>query len=340
MRCRTLVRILTCCVLVVLASAVARAAVKLPAVIGDNMVLQRGRPVPIWGWADKGEEVTVTIAGQKHVTKAGNDGRWKVTLPKLDTTVTDVEVATKMPKGAHDYMSIKRPLTMTVEGSSGDKITVKHILVGRGLGLLRPVEHGDGHRRVQRCRQGDRRREVSTNPPVHGRKGESGATGHRREGQVDALLSTDRCRRRLGRILGDGLLLRAATVQRVESADRPDPHLVGRHAGRVLDQPQGPGSESRAEAVGPGRIVVPVQRHDRPVDSLRHPRRDLVSRRVERRRGLPLPHALSRDDRQLAGRLGPGRFPLRFRADRPVQLSQGLESRSGVLSRIVGSRSG
>ena len=38
------------------------AAIKLPAIIGDNMVLQRDRPVPIWGWADKGEEVTVTVA--------------------------------------------------------------------------------------------------------------------------------------------------------------------------------------------------------------------------------------------------------------------------------------
>ncbi len=130
MRCRTLVRVSMCCVLVVLGSAIAQAAVKLPAIFGDNMVLQRGQPVPVWGWADKGEEVTVTIAGQKHVAKAGDDGRWKVTLPKLATTVTDVEVAITLPAGAHDSMSVKRPLTMTVEGSSGNKITVMHIMVG------------------------------------------------------------------------------------------------------------------------------------------------------------------------------------------------------------------
>jgi sialate O-acetylesterase len=94
---------------VVLAVTAAQAAVKLPAVIGDNMVLQRDRPVPIWGWADKGEEVTVTVAGQKHTAKADKGGRWKVTLDKL---------------------AVGRPLTMTVAGSSGNKITVKHILVG------------------------------------------------------------------------------------------------------------------------------------------------------------------------------------------------------------------
>ena len=80
MRCRNFVRISMCFVLVAGWAAVAAAAVKLPAVIGDNMVLQRGQPVPIWGWADKGEEVTVTVAGQTLTTKAGDDGRWKVVL--------------------------------------------------------------------------------------------------------------------------------------------------------------------------------------------------------------------------------------------------------------------
>ncbi len=35
----------------------ATADIKLPAVIGDSMVLQQGQPVPIWGWADDGEKV-------------------------------------------------------------------------------------------------------------------------------------------------------------------------------------------------------------------------------------------------------------------------------------------
>ena len=60
------------------------AALRLPAVFGDNMVLQRGQPVPIWGWADKGEEVTVSAAGQTCTAKAGEDGRWKSVLDKLD----------------------------------------------------------------------------------------------------------------------------------------------------------------------------------------------------------------------------------------------------------------
>lgn len=63
----------------------ARADVRLPAIFGNNMVLQQGRPVPIWGWAEPGEQVTVTVAGQKAVGAADADGRWRATLPPLDT---------------------------------------------------------------------------------------------------------------------------------------------------------------------------------------------------------------------------------------------------------------
>ncbi len=75
MRYRSLVRNLACFALIAGWTAVAAAAVKLPAIFGDDMVLQRGRPVPVWGWADKGEKVTVSIAGQTLTTKADQQGR-------------------------------------------------------------------------------------------------------------------------------------------------------------------------------------------------------------------------------------------------------------------------
>jgi sialate O-acetylesterase len=95
--------------LVALSTTMAAAAVKLPAAFSDNMVLQRGMAVPIWGWADKGEAVTVAIAGQTLATKADDDGHWKVAIQKLD---------------------LGQPLEMTIKGSSGSQITLKNILVG------------------------------------------------------------------------------------------------------------------------------------------------------------------------------------------------------------------
>lgn len=65
-----------------LASA-AQADVRLPAIISNNMVLQREIPLPIWGWAAPGEDVTVTYGDKMLATKADAAGKWKVTLPAI-----------------------------------------------------------------------------------------------------------------------------------------------------------------------------------------------------------------------------------------------------------------
>ncbi len=62
----------------------ATADVKLASIFGDSMVLQRDLPVPVWGWADPGEEVTVTLGDQSKQTTAGDDGRWQVKLDALE----------------------------------------------------------------------------------------------------------------------------------------------------------------------------------------------------------------------------------------------------------------
>jgi sialate O-acetylesterase len=57
-----------------------QAEVKLPPVFGDGMVLQRDTPAPVWGTAEKGEYVTVTIMKQTVTTTANAQGRWRVEL--------------------------------------------------------------------------------------------------------------------------------------------------------------------------------------------------------------------------------------------------------------------
>jgi len=69
--------------LVILGAGVAAADVKLPAIFGSHMVLQQGQANPVWGWAEPGEAVTVSIADQQHSAKAGDDGRWKIKLASL-----------------------------------------------------------------------------------------------------------------------------------------------------------------------------------------------------------------------------------------------------------------
>ncbi len=59
------------------------AEVSLPTVMASNMVLQQGRDVPLWGWAEPGESVSVEFAGQKKTVKADKSGSWMVTLDSM-----------------------------------------------------------------------------------------------------------------------------------------------------------------------------------------------------------------------------------------------------------------
>src|SRR5262245_154503 len=59
---------------------VLRADVKLPAVFGNQMVIQRDAPLPVWGTAGPGEDVMVQFDDEKASTKADDKGNWKVSL--------------------------------------------------------------------------------------------------------------------------------------------------------------------------------------------------------------------------------------------------------------------
>lgn len=56
------------------------AAPRLPRIFSDGMVLQRGRPVPVWGWAEVGEQIDVTLGKQRMQATADANGRWQVTF--------------------------------------------------------------------------------------------------------------------------------------------------------------------------------------------------------------------------------------------------------------------
>lgn len=69
----------------ILACAAALTAdIKLPAVISNHMVLQQDKPIKIWGWAEPGEGIFVTIADVRTQTTADNDGLWEVRLKAMN----------------------------------------------------------------------------------------------------------------------------------------------------------------------------------------------------------------------------------------------------------------
>ena len=56
------------------------ADVTLPRLLNDGAILQRDKPLTIWGWAADGEKVSVNFAGKEKSTQAA-DGKWQVTFP-------------------------------------------------------------------------------------------------------------------------------------------------------------------------------------------------------------------------------------------------------------------
>lgn len=56
------------------------AEVNLPKIFSDNMVLQRGKELRIWGNADAGEKVSVSMGAQKESTRANKEGKWEIKL--------------------------------------------------------------------------------------------------------------------------------------------------------------------------------------------------------------------------------------------------------------------
>ncbi len=84
----------------------ARANVWLPQIFSDNMVLQQNGPV-LWGKADAGEKVEVTVGKQKTSVVAGGDGRWRVRFASLKAGEST---------------------EMVVKGKN--KITVRNVLIG------------------------------------------------------------------------------------------------------------------------------------------------------------------------------------------------------------------
>ena len=86
------------------------AALRVASLFTDQMVLQQGMTVPVWGWAKPGDGVRVSFGKQMKETKVGADGRWRLSLDSLSSSF--------------------EPTTLTVTDSTGEKISFNNVVVG------------------------------------------------------------------------------------------------------------------------------------------------------------------------------------------------------------------
>ena len=85
------------------------AEVRLPTLFSDNMVLQQGVPIPIWGWGQLNEQVTVRFGSQTVSASTRENGKWILHLAPMPAS--------------------NQPMDMIIEGKA-NTITIKNIFVG------------------------------------------------------------------------------------------------------------------------------------------------------------------------------------------------------------------
>ncbi|SFE80420.1 sialate O-acetylesterase [Chitinophaga sp. CF118] len=103
------------------------ADVRLPALVGSNMVLQRNKPLHIWGWADKGEKVTITFLNSTYKATTAANGKWEVVLPAR-------------PAGGPYSMTVKGNNTITL-----DNILIGEVWIASGQSNMEMPLNGWGH---------------------------------------------------------------------------------------------------------------------------------------------------------------------------------------------------
>ena len=66
-----------------LIAALSNAQIKLPQIIRDSMILQRDAKINIWGWASKGEKVSIQFNNKTYKTTTNDSGKWMLQLPSM-----------------------------------------------------------------------------------------------------------------------------------------------------------------------------------------------------------------------------------------------------------------
>lgn len=140
-------------------STPAQAEVRVPGIFSDHMVLQRDKPVRVWGWADANEPIAVQLGETTSSTQADNAGRWQVELPEMAANskpqsllirgtnmieIKDVLIGEVWLCSGQSNMewTVARSADAQSEIAAGDYPMIRHIKIARTPEFL-PVDDTD-----------------------------------------------------------------------------------------------------------------------------------------------------------------------------------------------------
>ena len=289
---------------VLLAALSARADVKLPALVSDNMVLLQDSPANVWGWAAPMEKVTVTLGAKSAEAVTDEDGKWSVKLEGLQAGVAgDLTVAGKntltvknvavgevwVASGQSNMeMSVQGVMNAPQEIAQADFPQIRMFTVSRSP-QAEPQEDCTGKWEI--CTPATvphfsavgyffaRHLEGNLHVPIGIIHSSWGGTPAQLWTPVDVLAGDPD----LESIMHNWETTKAAYPQARARYDaallqwKTDSEAAKAAGSPVPPKPRAPAGGERAQLTR-----LPVQRDDRPAASLHHPRRHLVPGRIER----------------------------------------------------------
>jgi len=96
-----------------------------------NMVLQRDKPISIWGWAAPDEKVTVSFAGKKQTAVAAKDRSWKVTFPAMKANAAPKKLTVQGKDKTLNLENILIGDVWVLGGQSNMEEPIQHVEYGR-----------------------------------------------------------------------------------------------------------------------------------------------------------------------------------------------------------------
>ncbi len=101
---------------------------KVPALVSDNLVLQRNAENKLWGWANPGENIKIDFPDSTYQAVANKDGEWSVNTKKYDYSPTPIEIKISNNSTAIIIKNVMFGDVWICSGQSNMELPIKRVL--------------------------------------------------------------------------------------------------------------------------------------------------------------------------------------------------------------------
>jgi len=205
-------------VILLIFSLFANANVKMPLLFSDGMVLQRNKPIPVWGFADANEKIEIHFKQQIQKITADKNGKWTLNL--------------KAEKAGG-------PFELIIIGKN--KISIKNVLVGEVW-----ICSGQSNMEFQVFKTKNAKEEIAdSNYPMIRHFGVAQDLSGKPKDDLKAGKWEVSSKETVGNFTAVGYYFAKKNICRIKNPNRNYQYFLGRHQCRNLDKPRSFSKQSR-----------------------------------------------------------------------------------------------